>query len=453
MPNARPKPHQPSICIIGAGPAGLSAAWFLKERGYRNVIVLERESRVGGKCYSVTVQGKSFDLGANYITSAYKQVKRLARLFGANMYTEGSLRAYDYQSREFTSLFKAVVRQTSLLKLGWLSLLYMFKRWRLCGIISPRNPGYKNISSHPELCQPFDQWLKANGLANLAVLFQIPITLMGYGKLSEISTAYALTYMSNATFMDLVLAAVSPGILGYPKRFTEGYQRLWDRISWQLEVKNGAEVTRVTRGEKVIVEYRMMEEHLGNLTNSKQTLACDYLVVATPLIYESVSEFLSDMTEQEKELFKKVTYDPFIVTTYNASGLENYTAATFMIPEPPYYQPTVITRQFADNDLVSIYTRTPYGKPVDKNEILTANKEFVFKACNVELPDYYTYSEFPYFPHVSPAEMGNQFYDRFESMQGKNKTFYVGGLMNFELVETIVNYSRVLVERNFKKLN
>lgn len=452
MSDLKPNP-QPSICIIGAGPAGLSAAWFLKEHGYKNVIVLEKESRVGGKCYSLTVQGRSFDLGANYITSAYKQVKRLARMFGANMYTEGSLRAYDYQSREFTSLFKAVVQQTSMLKLGWLSLRYMLKRWRLSSIISTTDPGYKNISSRPELCQPFEQWLNDNGLADLAVLFQIPITLMGYGKLSEIPSAYALTYMSNATFMDLVLAAVSPKILGYPKRFTEGYQRLWDRISWQLEVKGGAEVTHVVRAEKVIVEYRMMEEHLGNITSSKQKLECDYLVIATPLTYECVSLFLSDMTEHEKELFKKVTYDPFIVTTYYAPGLENYTAATFMIPEPPYYQPTVITRQFADNDLVSIYTRTPYGVPVDKKQILATNKEFVFKACGVELSDYFTYSEFPYFPHANAMEMASGFYDRFEAMQGKNNTFYTGGLMNFELVETIVNYSRVLVRKNFKNLN
>ncbi len=451
MPDSQPT-QQPSICIIGSGPAGLSAAYFLKECGYKNVMVLEKEARVGGKCYSVTVQGRSFDLGANYVTSAYKQVKRLARKVGATMYTEGSLRAYDYQSREFSSLFKAVIQKTSLFKLGWLSLVYMFKRWRLSSVISADAPGYATISSRPDLCQPFEQWLKANGLADLTVLFQIPITLMGYGKLSEISTAYALTYMSNATFIDLVLAAISPNILGYPKRFTEGYQRLWDRISWQLEVKTGAEVTRVERKEKVRVEYLMTEEKLGSLTRSAQTLECDYLIIATPLIYDTLKAFLSDMTDEEHDLFKKVSFDPFIVTTYFVPGLENYTAATFMIPQPPSYQPTVITRQFADNDLVSIYTRTPYGEPVDKTKILAINKEFVFKACGVELPDYYTYSEFPYFPHVGPSEMANKFYDRLEALQGKNKTFFAGGLMNFELVETIVNYSRVLVKENFKRI-
>jgi hypothetical protein len=34
-------------------------------------------------------------------------------------------------------------------------------------------------------------------------------------------------------------------------------------------------------------------------------------------------------------------------------------------------------------------------------------------------------------------------------MQGKNKTFFVGGLMAFELIEPIINYSENLVETHF----
>ncbi|MCW5318115.1 FAD-dependent oxidoreductase [Nostoc sp. KVJ3] len=30
------------ICIVGAGAAGLSTAYFLKKQGYRNVVVLEK---------------------------------------------------------------------------------------------------------------------------------------------------------------------------------------------------------------------------------------------------------------------------------------------------------------------------------------------------------------------------------------------------------------------------
>ena len=55
------------IVIIGAGPAGLSAALYLKRKGYKNVTVLEKLGRVGGLCRTITQDYKSFDLGANYI--------------------------------------------------------------------------------------------------------------------------------------------------------------------------------------------------------------------------------------------------------------------------------------------------------------------------------------------------------------------------------------------------
>lgn len=43
-----------SILIIGAGPAGLSSAYYLKSHGFKNVMVMERLGRVGGLCCSAT---------------------------------------------------------------------------------------------------------------------------------------------------------------------------------------------------------------------------------------------------------------------------------------------------------------------------------------------------------------------------------------------------------------
>ena len=57
----------------------------------------------------------------------------------------------------------------------------------------------------------------------------------------------------------------------------------------------------------------------------------------------------------------------------------------------------------------------------------------------------YTYDEWPYFPHVPSAAMSAGFYRRLEGLQGVDRTYYVGGLLAFELVETITEYSRHLV--------
>lgn len=62
----------PRIVIIGAGPAGLGAAWRLTELGYHNFTVLERDSYVGGLATSfMDSAGFTWDIGGHVIHSHY----------------------------------------------------------------------------------------------------------------------------------------------------------------------------------------------------------------------------------------------------------------------------------------------------------------------------------------------------------------------------------------------
>ncbi len=95
----------------------------------------------------------------------------------------------------------------------------------------------------------------------------------------------------------------------------------------------------------------------------------------------------------------------------------------------------MVTRQFAGNDLVSFYTRYNKEQPIDKAQILENNKRFAEKMALAPLPaDYYTYSDWAYFPHVDAATMQAGFYDRIEALQGQQHIYYTGGLFAFELV-------------------
>lgn len=62
-----------SICIVGAGPGGLSMAHYLKKSGYKNITILEKQAEIGGKCLTKNFHGRSFDMGANYLTPDYVQ--------------------------------------------------------------------------------------------------------------------------------------------------------------------------------------------------------------------------------------------------------------------------------------------------------------------------------------------------------------------------------------------
>ncbi len=82
------------ICIIGGGPAGLSAAMYLEKKGYTDYDIYENDNRVGGKCCSqhvtMTEDGKviyPFEPKKNILNGKIfglikmkKAVKKLAKL-------------------------------------------------------------------------------------------------------------------------------------------------------------------------------------------------------------------------------------------------------------------------------------------------------------------------------------------------------------------------------------
>lgn len=49
------------VCIVGAGPAGLTAAKKLEEKG-RKVIIFEKQATVGGKCQAVYERHASLNI-------------------------------------------------------------------------------------------------------------------------------------------------------------------------------------------------------------------------------------------------------------------------------------------------------------------------------------------------------------------------------------------------------
>lgn len=64
--------NNPKILIIGAGPAGLGAAWRLNEMGHDNFGVFEKEGHAGGLATSyVDPNGFTWDLGGHVIHSHY----------------------------------------------------------------------------------------------------------------------------------------------------------------------------------------------------------------------------------------------------------------------------------------------------------------------------------------------------------------------------------------------
>jgi protoporphyrinogen/coproporphyrinogen III oxidase len=69
------------VLIIGAGIAGLSAAYFLKQKGI-SFSVLEASERVGGRVMTMREQGLVIDAGSQFISSSYGVLPNLIKQLG-----------------------------------------------------------------------------------------------------------------------------------------------------------------------------------------------------------------------------------------------------------------------------------------------------------------------------------------------------------------------------------
>ena len=70
------------ICIIGGGPAGLSAGMYLEKKGYENYTIFERLDRVGGKCWSPYYKGRRYEMGAIMGVPSYYAVHDVEEFCG-----------------------------------------------------------------------------------------------------------------------------------------------------------------------------------------------------------------------------------------------------------------------------------------------------------------------------------------------------------------------------------
>lgn len=71
------------VIIIGAGIAGLTAAWHLKQQGIQ-ALILEANQTVGGRMKSIEIDDAIIDCGAQFLSSAYSIIPKLIKETGLN---------------------------------------------------------------------------------------------------------------------------------------------------------------------------------------------------------------------------------------------------------------------------------------------------------------------------------------------------------------------------------
>ena len=405
------------IGIIGAGVSGLSAAHYLRQAGYRNVTVLERDPRVGGKCCSVTVDGRVYEMGA---VMAHRDYAATLELMAAAGVEAGPLGPFHYYEPDGETL--ELFPWYRVPRLAWQILVpYLWDtRVRFRHI---NDPGLSDLPQ--ELSQPFAGFARQHGLDSLPRAFSTAFTGFGYGWFDEIPTAYVMKYID----LHMIEAFYSSD-----RRFAwpDGVQSVWSRLAEQLDVRTGTTVRRVTRSDTVLVE------------TDRGDLEFDALILTSPL--DQALDFL-DASPTEERLFSAIrTYD-YRVLLCRISGL----------PEGSGVLPgNFLQRQFGhvllwahrggDDPLYTVYVLADGSMTEEEIEHTCAAD---FQRLGAELEEVVLTRNWRYFPHVTPEAMAAGYYDELEALQGTRHTYYAGEIMSFATVEQCARYSRDLVDRCF----
>ncbi len=433
------------ICIIGAGAAGISAALFLKRKGYSRITVLEKNGYVGGMCYSEKKYGMANGMGAIAITPDYKNVIKLSKKYGLDLNPGPENVLLDYKTG-FQYTLKHILGNESRARFFTSVMRYYLYILKYRKYVS--RPGFRKPCK--EITVSCKTWLQEKGMENLENLLSIPVTCFGYGHLDEIPALYVLKYLNFWNFSTLLYVGMAD-VLGFrprwSKRLTNGLQDLVQIMSDEVgDVRKGIIIKKITRksGPDGLIKI----DYINEESRGKHVLECDRLIIAMCPTITNLG-FL-DITQEEKNVFGHVKHNSYYTI---ACEIKSFSYNYFLqllnnrtVEFPPDGYPCMISKVWDECDIVIFYSYS--RNPANEKEIIRKFKENV-NTINRELVKILEVKKWDYFPHFSTSSLQHGLYHRLEDLQGQNNTYYTGGLLNFELVENVMAYSRHLVNKYF----
>ncbi|XWS71121.1 hypothetical protein CRYUN_Cryun03dG0111300 [Craigia yunnanensis] len=437
-------PVNTSIGIIGAGPSGLSAAYALIKLGYNNVTILEKYHTVGGLCESVEIEGKVYDLGGQVLAAnSAPVIFHLAKEIGSELEEMDShrLALIDSSTGKYLDI-KVADDYVSMVALT-LELQDKAKASNRIGVHA--------VSDLAADLTP--TYLEGHGFKSVPQSVAYGYTASGYGFVQDMPYAYIHEFTRTS-------------MAGKIRRFKGGYTSLWEKISKSLPVKVlcNSEVLAVRRNALCV------SIDVKNIKGDSEVMEFDKIIMSGAFPFKNGKTYRSpvsnptenetevmDMNDLEKELFSKVMTIDYYTTVLKIKGLEDmpvgfYYFGEYMDDPSTIGYPVAMQRFFADADIFLFWS---YGNSLDIQGATVC--ELAIKAVETmggEVEQMVLQRRFKYFPHVSSQDMKNGFYECLESeLQGKRNTYYVGGLMAFELTERNSSYAMALICKHFANNN
>ncbi|OIP34226.1 MAG: FAD-dependent oxidoreductase [Deltaproteobacteria bacterium CG2_30_63_29] len=267
-----------NVVVIGAGPAGLTAALLLTESGIDTHVVEADPEYVGGISRTVIHNGYHFDIGGHRFFSKSKEVEDFwTRMLPNDMLVRQRKSRIFYRRRFFSYPLRPV---EALTRLGVVESARCMLSY-LKSQVHP-NPDPKN----------FEEWVAGQFGWRLYEIFFKHYTEKVWGmSCTEISADWAAQRIKGLSLSSAILSAFKkPPSRGavittlidqfrYPRK---GPGMLWDAVSKQVQ-KNGGTLSMGHRVEGLTYTEGAWLVDVVDASGQKSTLAATDVVVSAPL--------------------------------------------------------------------------------------------------------------------------------------------------------------------------
>lgn len=345
------------IVILGAGLAGLSAAYQLEQNGEHGYTVLEKENTVGGLCRTVYNKGFLFDYTGHLLHPKKKHFagELIKKLLKGNLkiinrdtwiFSEGVSTRYPFQENVY-GLSPEVVKECVL------------------GYIEAERK-HKTKEN-----QSFHDWIICNFGKGIAKHFMVPYNkkMRSCDNLRKLTTEQLLGYVPRPDMKEVINGALfsKRSKLGYNASFyypeQGGIQVLPDALAASCRnIELGCTVTRIDLKKKKIKSSKFPEGQ-----------PYDILVSSIPL-KELILNIIEDVPENVAKAARGLKYNSVLNINFGIRRKKITDRHWIYFPEDKFsfYRAGFLTnfsKSLAPGNMSSIYTEISY-KPEDREKTL-----------------------------------------------------------------------------------